>query len=280
MKVTLGFSTCPNDTFIFDAAVHGKIDTEGLEFNLVLADVEELNKRAFEGMIDITKLSYHAFAYASEQYILLDSGSALGKNNGPLLIGKRKIYPDEVNNLKIAIPGKFTTAHLLFSIAYPEAFQKTEYLFSDIETAVADGEVDAGLIIHENRFTYQDKGLIKIVDLGEYWEQLTGMPIPLGGIVMLRKHGTEMHRKMSRVIRKSIEYAYTNPKSSLEFIRCHAQEMNAEVMQKHIDLYVNHFSLDLGDEGKKAVRVLYDQARKQNLIPELKEPFFINLSSI
>ena len=275
MKLTLGFSTCPNDTFIFDAAVNGKIDTEGIAFDVLMADVEELNKKAFEGKIDITKLSYHAYAYASEHYILLNSGSALGKNNGPLLIGKRDIQPDAINGLKIAIPGKYTTAHLLFSIAYPDAKNKTEYVFSDIEEAVLNESVDAGLIIHENRFTYEAKGLKKIMDMGEYWETLTHMPIPLGGIVMHRKHGLEMQTKMSRIIKRSIEYAYRHPESSLSYIKCYAQEMNAEVMRKHIELYVNKYSLDLGMTGKSAVRILYSEARKRGLIPDLKDPIFI-----
>ncbi len=276
MKLTLGFSTCPNDTFIFDAAVHGKIDTEGITFDLILADVEELNKKAFEGIIDITKLSYHAYVYASENYILLNSGSALGKNNGPLLISKRKIYPDEIVSLKIAIPGKYTTANLLFSIAYPEAQNKIEYLFSDIEEAVSDSEVDAGLIIHENRFTYESKGLKKITDLGEFWESLTQLPIPLGGIVMHRKHGTEMQRKMSRIIKRSIEYAYARPESGLNFIRQYAQEMSAEVMRNHIELYVNNYSLDLGKTGKNAIRQLYAEAVERKLISMPVEPIFIN----
>ena len=275
MTLTLGFSTCPNDTFIFDAAVHHKIDTEGIDFELILADVEELNQKAFEGEIDITKLSYHAYAYAAENYVLLNSGSALGNNNGPLLISKRKIYPDEVNDLKIAIPGKFTTANLLLGIAYPDATNKIPYLFSDIEDAVADEEVDAGLIIHENRFTYETKGLKKIIDLGEFWETKTKMPIPLGGIVINRKHPKDLQVKISNIIKRSIEYAYENPASSLEYIRQYAQEMDAEVMKKHIDLYVNNYSLDLGEKGKQAIKKLYSEASAKKLIPEIREDIFI-----
>ena len=275
MKLTLGFSTCPNDTFIFDAAVNNKIDTEGIEFDLILADVEELNKKAFEGEIDITKLSYHAYAYASQNYVLLNSGSALGNNNGPLLISKRKIYPDEVNDLKIAIPGKYTTANLLLGIAYPKAKNKISYLFSDIETALLDNEIDAGLIIHENRFTYEAKGLKKIIDLGEYWENLTKMPIPLGGIVIHRKHSKELQLKISNIIKRSIEYAYKNPTSSLNYIKQYAQEMDAQVMKKHIDLYVNNYSLDLGKHGKLAINKLYNEAAERDLIPEILDNIFI-----
>ncbi len=276
MKLTLGFSTCPNDTFIFDAAVHHKIDTEGIEFDLILGDVEELNQRAFKGEIDITKLSYHAYFYAAENYVLLNSGSALGNNNGPLLISKKKIYPDEVTDLKIAIPGKFTTANLLLGIAFPKAKNKIPYLFSDIENAVSDGEVDAGLIIHENRFTYQAKGLKKIIDLGEFWETKTKMPIPLGGIVINRKHPKELQVKISNIIKRSIEYAYKNPASSLEYIRQYAQEMDAEVMKKHIDLYVNNFSIDLGEKGKQAVYTLYNEAAERDLVPEISGNIFID----
>ncbi len=275
MKLTLGFSTCPNDTFIFDAAVHHKIDTEGIDFDLVLGDVEELNKKAFDGEIDITKLSYHAYAYAASNYVLLNSGSALGNNNGPLLISKKKIYPDEINDLKIGIPGKYTTANLLLGIAHPQAKNKIPYLFSDIEDALLNNEVDAGLIIHENRFTYEAKGLHKIIDLGEYWENLTKMPIPLGGIVIHRKHNTELQLKISNIIKRSIEYAYKNPSSSLNYIKQYAQEMNGEVMKKHIDLYVNNFSLDLGLEGKNAIKMLYNEASARDLIPEINDNIFI-----
>ncbi|MCD4794755.1 MAG: 1,4-dihydroxy-6-naphthoate synthase [Bacteroidales bacterium] len=275
MKLTLGFSTCPNDTFIFDAAVHKKIDTQGIDFEVILGDVEELNNKAFEGKIDITKLSYHAYAYVAENYILLNSGSALGNNNGPLLISKHKIYPDEVNELKIAVPGKFTTANLLLGIAFPEAKNKIPYLFSDIEDAVSDHEVDAGLIIHESRFTYQKKGLKKIIDLGEYWEELTKLPIPLGGIVINRRINNETQKKVSDIIKRSIEFAYKHPDSSLNYIRQYAQEMDAEIMRKHIDLYVNEYSLGLGQPGKDAIQRLYKEAFDRGLIPEIKKNIFI-----
>ena len=186
MKLTLGFSPCPNDTFIFDALVHGRVDLEGLEFDYFLADVEELNKKARASEVDITKISCHAYAYVAHNYLILDSGSALGHRNGPLLISRRIIDPSEIADARIAIPGKYTTANLLFSIAYPEAKKKTEFLFSDIEEALLTDKADAGLIIHETRFTYHKKGLGKIADMGEYWEKLTGMPIPLGTIVINR----------------------------------------------------------------------------------------------
>jgi 1,4-dihydroxy-6-naphthoate synthase len=275
MKLSLGFSTCPNDTFIFDAMVHKKVDTEGLEFDLVLADVEELNRNAFTGSIDITKLSYHAFAYVSNNYKLLTSGSALGYKNGPLLIGKRKIYRDELFDLKIAIPGKYTTANLLFSIVFPTVKEKKEYLFSDIEMAILDGEVDAGVIIHENRFTFEKKGLKKIIDLGEDWEEKTKNPIPLGGIVIRRNFDLETQLKVNRVLKRSVEFALAHPNSSYGFVKNYAQELNDEVIQKHIGLYVNNFTVDLGETGKNAVTTLFKRAVNEMIINEFEHDIFV-----
>lgn len=275
MKLTIGFSTCPNDTFIFDALIHKKIDTEGLDFELLLADVEELNKAAFSNEIDITKLSYHAYAYVADNYKLLNSGSALGNNNGPLLISKHKIYPDEVSDLNIAIPGKYTTANLLLTIAYPKVRNKKEYIFSDIEEVVLSGEMDAGLIIHENRFTYEKKGLKKVIDLGEFWEDKTKMPIPLGGIVVNRKLPKEIQQKIDKLVRKSLEYAYENPASSLDFMKQYAQEMNEDIMKKHVDLYVNNFSIDLGEKGKAAIETLYKEAEIIEGFPAIRKDLFV-----
>lgn len=276
MNLTLGFSTCPNDTFIFDAMVHNRIDTEGLTFEMVMADVEELNRLAFAGEIDITKLSYAAYAQLTSQYVLLDAGSALGRNNGPLLISKTKIYPDEVPGLRIAIPGEHTTANLLLSVAFPNVKEKKEYLFSDIEEVVLSGEMDAGLIIHENRFTYQKRGLKKILDLGEYWEEQTGSPIPLGGIVVNRNLPREVQEKVNRVMKRSVEYAYEQPDASYPFVKLYAQEMEESVMRSHIDLYVNEFTRNLGDEGKQAVRTLYSKAEELGIIPKLERSIFLD----
>lgn len=275
MNLTLGFSTCPNDTFIFDAMVNGRIDTEGLHFNLHLADVEELNQLAFASSLDISKVSYHAFAYLSAAYQLLSAGSALGFNNGPLLISKQKIYPDELDGLKIAIPGKYTTANLLLSIAYPKLQYKKEYLFSEIEDVILSGEADAGVIIHESRFTYRAKGLRKIVDLGEYWEKETGLPIPLGGIIVKRSLPYEIRLKINRVLRRSVEYAFANPNDSLPFIRKHAQSMDESVMRSHIELYVNDFSVDLGSRGREAITALYEKSVKNSLFPPLQPGWLI-----
>jgi len=260
MKLTLGFSPCPNDTFIFDALVHHKIDTEGLDFEVVFADVEQLNKWAFNGKLDITKLSYNAFTHCVNDYALLDSGSALGNNCGPLLIKK----PNTILTVKskIAIPGKYTTANMLLSISFPEYQNKVETLFSDIENEVLNGNVDAGLIIHENRFTYQEKGLEKVKDLGEFWEEETGLPIPLGGIVVKRELPLATQHKIERVLRKSVEYAFANPNSSADYVKCHAQEMEKQVLDAHIALYVNDYSISLGDQGRKAVQLLFEKAGK------------------
>jgi len=266
LKLTIGYSPCPNDCFIFDALIHGKIDTEGLEFEVLLEDVETLNKKALKGELDITKLSYHAYAYALQNYILLRSGSALGFNCGPLLIQDARCAMQDLNsNSKIAIPGKLTTANLLLSIAYPNLTNKIEYVFSDIEKAVLLGEVDAGLIIHENRFTYQDRGLKKIMDLGEFWDSLIHAPIPLGGIVIKRSLNNELQQKVNRLIKKSVEFAFAYPESSMNYVKAHAQEMSEEVMKKHIALYVNNFSIDLGETGIKAVQLLFNKAKELKL---------------
>jgi 1,4-dihydroxy-6-naphthoate synthase len=275
MKLTLGFSPCPNDTFIFDAMVHGRIDTEGLEFDYFLADVEELNRRAFEGRIDITKMSFHAYAYAARNYLILDSGSAIGRKNGPLLISKRVIKPEELKNALIAIPGKYTTANLLFSIAWPEAVNKKEYLFSDIEEALLSGEVDAGLIIHETRFTYHRKGLRKIADMGEYWEKLTNWPIPLGTIVINRSVPADIALKVNRILRRSLNYAYHDSSASYDFVVSNAREMESKIMNNHIKLFVNEFTDDLGYEGRNAIEALFSVAREANVIPELPQRIFL-----
>jgi 1,4-dihydroxy-6-naphthoate synthase len=281
MKLSLGFSPCPNDTFIFDALIHHKIDTEGLDFDVFYDDVETLNQKAMHGELDISKLSYHALAYVADKYVLLDAGSALGFGVGPLLICKddpEKLHTQLTTHhsqLTIGIPGKYTTANFLLGLAFPNATNKVELVFSDIENALLDGRIDIGLIIHENRFTYQDKGLKKIIDLGDYWEKQTGGPIPLGGIVANRKLPVDIQHKVNRVLRRSVEFAFDNPKSGLEFIRSHAQEMSEEVMYKHIELYVNKYSVNLGAGGKKAVKLLFDTAYEKNIIPEIKENIFL-----
>jgi 1,4-dihydroxy-6-naphthoate synthase len=275
MKLTLGFSPCPNDTFIFDAMVHGRIDTEGLEFEYFLADVEKLNRKAFDSEVDITKISYHAYAYVAQNYLILDAGSALGHRNGPLLISKYKFGTSELEGKRIAIPGKYTTANLLFSIAWPEAKNKTEYLFSDIERALINEEVDAGLIIHETRFTYYKRGLHKLADMGEYWEQLTEMPIPLGAIVINRRIPEDIALKVNRILKRSLDYAYKDSFASYDFVSGNAKEMDSTVMNNHIKLYVNEYTLNLGSAGKEAIKGLFRIACDNGVIPALPDRIFL-----
>ena len=272
-KITLGFSPCPNDTFIFDAMVHHKIDTEGLEFDYFMADVEELNTKAFNGIPDVCKVSYHAYLHLINEYILLNSGSALGDDVGPLFISKKDLTDKNLANVSVAIPGKYTTANLLLSIAYPQIKEKNkkELLFSDIESKLLNKELDAGVIIHENRFTYHKRGLKLIADLGKRWFELTQQPIPLGGIVIKRNLDKEIINSVNRILKKSVEYAFANPKSPMDFIRCNAQEMEEEVMLKHINLYVNKYSIELGDKGRKAIETLFNLAFEKGLIDKFPE---------
>ena len=273
--LSLGISTCPNDTFIFDAMVHGKVDTSDLEFDCRLSDVEKLNRQAFSIEADITKISYHAYAYVADSYILLNSGSALGYNNGPLLVSSLKTDPDKLVGKKIAIPGKYTTANLLLSIIFPLLRDREEYLFSDIEEIVIRGKAEAGLLIHENRFTYMKRGLSKVADLGEEWEKKTGMPIPLGGIAIRRELGSEIAAKVDKILTASIDHAYNNPGSPYDFVRKYAASMDPEVMMKHINLYVNDFSRNLGDKGRQAVRIFYEKAAMVGAIPEIRPDIFV-----
>jgi 1,4-dihydroxy-6-naphthoate synthase len=275
MKFSLGFSPCPNDCFIFDALIHQKIDTQGIDFTVIMEDVEALNNRAFKQELDITKLSYHAFLYLTNQYALLNSGSALGFNCGPLLVKKSGHRIDIMDSASIAIPGKYTTANFLLSLAFPKAIHKQEILFSDIENAVLTNKVDAGLLIHENRFTYQDKGLEKILDLGEYWESMIQSPIPLGGIVVKRTIDPALQKTIDSLIKQSVEFAFDNPESCMPFVKEHAQEMSEEVMKKHIALYVNEFSIDLGKIGKKAIQLLIDKAIEQKLVKNVHPSIFV-----
>lgn len=281
MTLSLGFSPCPNDCFMFDAIIHGRVDLEGLSFTEHLADVEALNRETFAGRADVTKLSYHAYAHCRDQYVLLDAGSALGRNCGPLLISRRPLTPEDVRTgqLRIAIPGVYTTANFLFGLAFPEARDRTPLVFSEIESAVLDGRFDAGLIIHENRFTYEAKGLRKICDLGEFWEGQTGTPIPLGAIAVRRSLPDAVKQSVNRIVRRSVEYAFAHRDASLPYVRAHAQEMSEAVMYKHIDLYVNEFSVDLGDEGRLAVDTLFQKAESLGLVPHSTAPLFLPRSA-
>lgn len=259
MKLTLGFSPCPNDTFIFDALVNKKIDTGNLEFEVVLEDVQTLNNLALQQKLDVSKISYGVLPLVINDYILLESGGALGKGVGPLLIAKTPLDTNNLNDKRIAIPGENTTAHMLFSLAFPGAKNKVFKVFNQIEDAVLNGEVDAGVIIHENRFTYQDKGLHKLIDLGDYWETTTQLPIPLGGIVAKKNLDKDILKQVDTLIKQSVEYSFKNNYEILsDYVRLHAQEMSEHVMRQHIDLYVNDFSIALGDTGREAVKKLAD----------------------
>ncbi len=270
MNFTLGFSPCPNDTFIFDALVNGEIDTEGHRFEVILEDVQTLNEWACKGKLAISKISYGVLPRVLSQYTVLQSGSALGMGVGPLLITKNPEHlTADINRLTVAIPGMDTTAHLLFSMAYPEAAHKEFMVFHEIEDAVLSGKTDAGVIIHENRFTYQDKGLLKIKDLGEYWEATTQAPIPLGGIVIKKSIDPAIQKNIERLIRKSVEHAFARYPVLTDYIRSHAQEMSESVMRKHIDLYVNNYSSDLGSIGKKAVETLVAAYTNMHHLPPL-----------
>ena len=274
-RFTLGFSPCPNDTFIFDALVNGRIDTEGLTFETVMADVEELNRRALRAELDITKLSFSAFGSLTSRYTLLNAGSALGRGVGPLLVRAKSAEDEVAVPRTVAIPGHYTTANYLLGLAYPGISDKTEVLFTDIEDAVLAGEYDAGLLIHENRFTYAERGLQKIVDLGEYWERTAGLPIPLGGIAVRRTLDVEQQRQIDRLVRRSVEYALANPAASREFVKQHAQSMDPEVMRQHIELYVNDYSVDLGEEGRAAVRHFITDGRAKGLLQPGREDYIV-----
>jgi len=277
MEITLGISSCPNDTYTFDALVHKKIDTKGIDFKVVMADVQELNRRAFIGDLQMTKLSYFAYAQVYKNYQILDAGSALGFANGPLFICKKGNESAINPKSRIVIPGKETTANLLFSMAYPDYTDKTECLFSEIESKIMSGEYDAGVIIHENRFTYAERGFSKLRDLGDFWEKKTHSPIPLGAITIRRDVPEDLKLTINQLLRESIEYANTHPQESNAYIHENAQAIEDDVLKKHIALFVNDFSLSLGKQGMAAIEILYDNALKQGIIASKPEQIFLNL---
>ena len=289
MNLTLGFSPCPNDTFIFDALVNGKIDTEGLTFEVHLEDVQTLNQWSLQGKLEVSKISYGVLPHLLDSYTVLNSGGALGKGVGPLLISNVEPPKEEadiqqlVNKSLIALPGENTTAHFLFARAFPGAKNKRFVRFDEIENTVLSSPVAGqnvlGVIIHENRFTYQDKGLFKIRDLGNYWEESTGNPIPLGGIVIKKTLGTELAEKLDRLIRKSVEYSFANYPQLADYVKEHSQEMAENVMRQHIDLYVNDYSLHLGKDGRQAVLHLLETYEQMNGKKTLsKEKIFVQSS--
>lgn len=261
MKLSIGFSPCPNDTFIFDALVNGKIDTGGIEFEPVLEDVQTLNQWAIQGRLDVTKISYGVLPNILSHYAMLNSGGAMGRGVGPLLITSADnslLSIEQLSQLPVAIPGENTTAHLLLSHALPAFQQKKFMLFHEIEDALIAGEVASGVIIHENRFTYADKGLVLLNDLGKFWEESLNSPIPLGGIAMKRTFPLDIQRQVDQLIQSSLRQAEEALPELSSYVQLHAQEMDPSVQRMHIDLYVNEFSRNAGDEGKHAVSVLMD----------------------
>lgn len=278
---SLGYSPCPNDTFIFYALVHGKIDTGDLHFKEILLDVETLNQMALHAELDITKVSYHAFGYLREDYCLLRSGSAIGKKCGPLLVAKKDCAIEDLQGKRIAIPGKVTTAYLLLQLfALDLGFHPSSILsmpFDKIMDAVKNKDIDAGLIIHEGRFTYPLYGLKKVVDLGEWWEHETGLPVPLGGILVKRNLGEDLIRRINSVVRRSVEYAFTHRDEPTYYMKQHSQELEDEVIEQHINLYVNDYSIDIGEDGVSAVKELMRRAEEKGIIKKSRDDFLCGM---
>ncbi|MEP6646127.1 MAG: 1,4-dihydroxy-6-naphthoate synthase [Saprospiraceae bacterium] len=260
MNLTLGFSPCPNDTFMFAAMVNGWIDTKGYSFTVMMEDVETLNEWAAASRLDVTKMSFHRSLSLADQYTLLRSGAALGNGCGPLLIAKANKTKEEILNGPVLLPGKWTTAHLLFNLFYPGCTNKKFVVFNEIEHLLLDDQAVAGVIIHENRFTYESLGLVKIIDLGEAWETKTSLPIPLGGIFAANRLSIVSMSELEMLISESILYAYQHPEQVMSYVRKYSQAMDEAVMMNHIKLYVNDFSLDLGEKGLSAVRLMKNMA--------------------
>lgn len=253
MKLRLAISTCPNDTFMFDALIHGRVDTEGLDFELTMCDIEELNKLASSAEVDVCKISYGVYELIADRFKILNSGSALGRGNGPLLVSRHKMYKDEVRGVRVAVPGFHTTANMLMTKLFGDDYQREAYLFSDIADVILSEECDAGVLIHEGRFTYKQKGLNLVADLGELWDEKTNLPLPLGAIAVNRDLDEQTQCKVDRVLRRSVEFATAHPKASYDFVKQHARELSDEVLESHIELFVNDFSIDLGQTGRQAV---------------------------
>ncbi len=273
-SLSLGYSPCPNDTFIFYALIHGQVGIEGIKFTERLEDVETLNRLALDGQLDLTKISYHALGHLREQYCLLRSGGALGRGCGPLVVARQATDMAQLRGKKIAIPGQLTTANLLLQL-YGEGYEELLILpFHEIMPALVAGQADAGVIIHESRFTYQQHGLQQVLDLGQWWEEVSGCPIPLGGILAKRSLGAELIGQIDRTLRASVEYAFANPQQPRAYIKQHAQELEDEVIRSHIELYVNDFSLDLGEEGERAIETLFSRAEARGIIPRCELPLF------
>jgi 1,4-dihydroxy-6-naphthoate synthase len=274
-NLTLGYSPCPNDTFIFYPLIHGIVDSSGFRFSERLEDVETLNRLALDNELDISKISFHLLGFIRDDYTLLRSGGALGRGCGPLVVSRRFADMEELRGKRIAVPGRYTTAYLLLRLFDPYLSDIVFLPFHEIMGAVASGAADAGVIIHESRFTYPGYGLKKLLDLGEWWERDTGHPIPLGGIVAKRSLGKEKVAAFDRMLRASVEYSLAHPDEANRYIRAHSQEMSEEVCAAHIRLYVNNFSIDLGKEGEAAVNTLLSRADAAGLVPSSRQGIFL-----
>jgi len=272
--LSIGYSPCPNDTYIFHALTHGKLQSGGIEFKETLQDVETLNRMTMRGALDVSKISYHALGFVRDDYCLLRSGGALGRGCGPLIVARKPMKPEELRGKLIAIPGMLTTAYLLMQLFDPSLKDITAMPFDLIMKSVESGNADAGLIIHEGRFTYQNYGLHMVADLGRWWEGATGLPIPLGCIVARRSLGAEVINQVEELIRASVLYASKCPDDSTEYIKAHAQEIEDKVVCEHIALYVNEFTLDLGEEGERAVRELMRRGEEKGIIERSRKPLF------
>ncbi|WP_305042222.1 1,4-dihydroxy-6-naphthoate synthase [Geoalkalibacter sp.] len=273
--LSLGYSPCPNDTFIFYALTHGRVSLPGVRIQERLEDVETLNLLARQGLLDLTKISYHALGHLRHSYALLRSGGALGRGCGPLVVARSALSMAELRGKRIAIPGRLTTANLLLQL-HGQGYENLAVMpFDQILAAVAAGRVDAGVIIHESRFTYAAQGLVAVADLGAWWEGETGLPIPLGAILARRDLGAALIHQVDEGIRRSLEYAFAHPQEPRAYMRAHAQELADPVMESHIALYVNDFSRDLGAEGEAAIRQLFRRAEARGLIPPCPLPLFV-----
>jgi 1,4-dihydroxy-6-naphthoate synthase len=271
MTLSLGYSPCPNDCFIFYGLAHGKV-ADDIAWQISLEDVEALNQLAKQNILDVSKISYHAYAHLMGNYVMLPAGGALGKGVGPLIVTKERL--ESLSSKRVAIPGGLTTANLLLKLSQPDDINIVILRYDQIMPAVAKGEVDAGLIIHESRFTYPNYGLQKFLDVGEWWESTAGHLLPLGGIIAKRNLGEKTLQRINTAIKESLEYAYAHPEETKPYIAQHAQEMSEEVRQKHIDLYVNEYSLDVGEAGKAAVLELFKRAEERGFIPKVSRKIF------
>ena len=274
-NLTLGYSTCPNDTFIFSALAHNLIERRGLQFRIKLADVETLNQQARAGVFDISKLSFAAIGHLLDTYGVLRSGSALGRGCGPLVVARPGFNLNQIDSKKIAVPGMWTTACMLLGLYLSKKPDVIPMLFDLIMPAVERGDLDFGVIIHEGRFTYKNYGLICLLDLGKWWEEKTSLPIPLGGIAIRRDIAPETARRVESVIRESTLYGFKHRTETDGYVKKYAREMSSAVIRRHIDLYVNEFTVEIGEQGKEAVEALFEMARNRGILPESKMPVFV-----